>query len=119
MEEKLIQIGIPLAVLLLPLVVIGLKLLAEKHKESLLGRLFAGASLVVSHLEVSMKAELLAASADGKMSPAEKAALKAKAIEELKKMFSPKELKALGPAADTLASGAIEQAVLSQKRPSP
>ncbi|MBK7864362.1 MAG: hypothetical protein IPJ65_38330 [Archangiaceae bacterium] len=131
MESVLQYVVAPLIPVIGALVVAGLgklvQLLHAKQGESkLLGALGVGAELVstsVSHVIDGLKPELQAALADGKIDDAEKATLKAKAMELLKK-----ELPAgvqgvlsttLGPALETWLSGKVTQAISAQEGAKP
>lgn len=77
------------------------------------------AASIVAELNATLRPQLASALADGVLTDAEKAQLKATALDALKNRLPP-SIKALvdslyGPAAETLLAGAIERAVLTQK----
>ncbi len=130
----LIQYVLPVLVTaLIPLIGVAIRALAMKWaaegKESkgkaLAARLLLFTDAVVADLNANLKDQLVAASADGTIDDAERAALKAAAMERIKILLADKgmaEVKEvfniMAPALDTLLSGLIEKAVAGAK-PSP
>lgn len=131
LESVLQYVVAPLIPVVGALIVAGLGKLVQflhaKHKDSkLFGALGVGAELVstsVTHVIDGLKPELQQALADGKIDDAERAALKAKAMELLKKEL-PVGVQgvlstALGPALETWLSGKVTQAIDAQEAPKP
>lgn len=123
LESVLQYVVAPLIPVVGALIVAGLGKLvqflhAKEGESKLLKALGIGAELVstsVSHVVDGLKPELQAALADGKIDDAERAALKAKALELLKKEL-PAGVQgvlstALGPALETWLSGKVSQAI--------
>lgn len=124
MEQKLIMYGIPALVLLSPVFAWLYRQLRAKVDEKgwvVLGKAMDFAGVIVADLNATMKDKMLAASSDGRLSPEEKAMLKAEAVARLKLVLMPAELKTLAPepvSQDMVLGAVVEKAVAVQKRPS-
>lgn len=125
--SALVQYGLPLLVsgLIALGTLLGRWLHAHTQNSKVLGALAQGADFVgaaVAHVISGMQDDFKAALADGKVTPEEAAALKAKVL-ALVKAELPSALKTvadnLGPAFETWLSGKVSQAVSSQTAPVP
>ena len=94
----------------------------ESKGKALAARLLFLTDLVVADLNATMKAEILAATADGVVTPEEGAKLKAEAMSRVKALLAKngvKELEAalgiLAPSLESLLSGLVESAVARSK----
>lgn len=117
----------PLLGIMAPLIVVALgqivAFLRSKGKESKVASVTAvfaeAAHSVVAELEVTLVPEVKAALADGVLTPAEGAAIKAKAVETLKTKLPPSLLASasglFGPFLDTWLKGLVERSVTAQK----
>ncbi len=129
LEPVLKYVVAPLIPILVSLIVAGLaKLISFLHEKQgqsrVVNALGVGAELVnatISHVVSGMKADLQAALADGKLDAAEKAQLKARAL-ELIKADLPASIQGvlsttLGPALDTWLSGKVSDAIDAKASP--
>lgn len=125
MQEMIVQ-SLPVlwTAVLLPLLTLAGKWLvswlAAKAKDTkwatAVEKLTDVATHVVEHVEVELRPDIQEAMKDGKLTPDEQAALKAKAVQLIKEGLGPDVLATLGSLAEPLISGAIERAVQVMNR---
>lgn len=127
-----VQYVIPaLITALIPIVGLAVRALASKWTaegseskgKAVAARLLFLTDAIVADLNASLKDELIAASADGTIDDAEKAALKAHAMDRIKATLTERGVKEvatvfgiLAPSVDTLLSGLIEKSVAASKK---